>query len=93
MVEDLTRARNRLTKFLLRHAMVWRGGSNWTDKHHRWLAGLRFDDRALALTFAQYRATVQVRDAGLVSVEADLRHARRTSVRRSDLRLQERRHA
>jgi transposase len=73
MVEDLTRARNRLTKFLLRHSMVWRGGSNWTDKHHRWLAGLRFDDRALALTFAHYRATVQVRDAALESVEADLR--------------------
>ena len=28
MVEDLTRARNRLTKFLLRHSMVWRDGSN-----------------------------------------------------------------
>jgi len=27
MVEDLTRARNRLTKFLLRHSRVWRGGS------------------------------------------------------------------
>jgi transposase len=33
MVEDLTRARNRLTKFLLRHSKVWRGGSNWTVKH------------------------------------------------------------
>ena len=58
MVEDLTRARNRLTKFLLRHSLVWRGGSNWTFKHERWLAGLHFDDRALAATFAHYRATV-----------------------------------
>jgi transposase len=32
MVEDLTRARNRLTKFLLRHSKVWRGGSNWTNR-------------------------------------------------------------
>ena len=31
MVEDLTRARNRLTKFLLRHGRVWRGGANWTQ--------------------------------------------------------------
>ena len=58
MVEDQTQARNRLTHFLLRHSIVWRGGSNWTYKHQRWLAGLRFDDRALAATFAHLRATV-----------------------------------
>jgi transposase len=72
MVEDLTRARNRLTKFLLRHSVVWRGGSNWTFKHERWLAGLHFDDRALAATFAHYRATVALRDSSLAAVEADL---------------------
>jgi transposase len=72
MVEDLTRARNRLTKFLLRHSQVWRGGSNWTLKHQRWLAGLRFDDRALAATYAHYRATVALRDDSLLAVEADL---------------------
>ena len=33
MVQDLTRARNRLGKFLLRHGRVWRGGSTWTHKH------------------------------------------------------------
>ena len=32
MVEDLTRARNRLSGFLLRHSMVWRGGSTWTQR-------------------------------------------------------------
>ena len=72
MVEDLTRARNRLTKFLLRHSLVWRGGSNWTFKHERWLAGLHFDDRALAATFAHYRATVALRDTSLAAVAADL---------------------
>jgi transposase len=73
MVEDLTRARNRLTKFLLRHSMIYRGGSNWTLRHERWLSGLHFDDNALAATFAHYRATVQLRDTALESVEADLR--------------------
>jgi transposase len=72
MVEDLTRARNRLTKFLLRHSVVWRGGSNWTFKHRRWLAGVRFDDRALAATFAHYRATVELRDHSLAAIEEDL---------------------
>jgi len=72
MVEDQTQARNRLTHFLLRHSRVWRGGSNWTLKHHRWLAGVHFDDRALAATFAHYRATVALRDSSLEAVEGDL---------------------
>lgn len=72
MVEDLTRARNRLTKFLLRHSRVWRGGSNWTFKHQRWLAAQHFDDRALAATFAHYRATVALRQSSLDAVEAEL---------------------
>jgi Transposase len=33
MVDDLTRARNRLGKFLLRHGRAWRDGSTWTHKH------------------------------------------------------------
>jgi transposase len=73
MVEDLTRARNRLTKFLLRHSLIYRGGSNWTFRHERWLASLHFDDRALAATFAHYRATVNVRDTCLAAIEEDLR--------------------
>jgi transposase len=73
MVEDLTRARNRLTKFLLRHSMIYRGGSNWTIRHERWLSGLNFDDRALSSTFAHYRSTVALRDTALEAVEADLR--------------------
>jgi transposase len=72
MVEDLTRARNRLTKFLLRHSRIWRGGSNWTVKHEAWLAAQRFDEPALAVTFGHYRATVLARDAALGAVEADL---------------------
>jgi transposase len=72
MVEDLTRARNRLTKFLLRHSLIYRGGSNWTIRHERWLSRLNFDDKALAATFAHYRSTVQLRDTALEAVEADL---------------------
>ncbi len=72
MVEDLTRARNRLSGFLLRHSVVWRGGSTWTQRHERWLAGLHFEDRALASTFAHYLSTVRLRDAALDAVEADL---------------------
>lgn len=73
MVEDLTRARNRLGKFLLRHSQVWRGGSNWTVKHEAWLAAQRFDEAALQTTFDHYRSVVLARDAALSAVEADLR--------------------
>jgi transposase len=72
MVEDLTQARNRLSHFLLRHSLVWRDGSNWTLKHRQWLAGLEFDDRALAATFSHYRATLELRENTLAAVERDL---------------------
>lgn len=39
MVADLNRARQRLSKFLLRHGPVYRDGSAWTIKHEAWLAG------------------------------------------------------
>lgn len=72
MVEDLTRARNRLTKFLLRHGRIWRGGANWTHKHDAWLAEQRFDEAALTTTYSHYRAVLSIRDAQLDAVEADL---------------------
>ncbi len=72
MVQDLTRARNRLSGFLLRHSVVWRGGSPWTERHRRWLATLSFEDTALAATYAHYLATVKLRDTTLEAVEADL---------------------
>jgi transposase len=72
MVEDLTRARNRLGKFLLRHGRVWRGGSAWTHKHEAWLGGQRFGEPALGTTYAHYRAVVATRHAQLDAVEVDL---------------------
>jgi transposase len=71
-VEDLHRARRRLGAFLLRHGQVWRGGSNWTLRHQEWLAARRFEDKALASTFAHYRAVVEERTHRLHAMEADL---------------------
>jgi transposase len=49
------RARHRLSKLLLRRDIVFAGpGRAWTRKHLDWLAGLRFDDAASELTFADY---------------------------------------
>jgi len=72
MVQDRTRARHRLSKFLLRHGRPWRGGNAWTLTHERWLVAQRFNDPALAATYAHYRAVLDVRDAQLEAIEADL---------------------
>jgi transposase len=73
LVEDRTRTRHRLSKFLLRHDRVWRQEA-WTGKHEQWLAGQRFDEPALHSTYGHYRAVLAARDAELAAIEADLAH-------------------
>jgi transposase len=72
LVEDRTRTRHRLSKFLLRHDRIWREGRAWTGRHEQWLAGLRFEEPALASTYGHYRAVLAARDAELAAIEADL---------------------
>jgi transposase len=72
MLIDLNRARHRLSKFLLRHGLPYRDGTEWTNKHGRWLTGIRFEDPALRTTFGHYRGVVSTRTAELRAVEADL---------------------
>jgi transposase len=72
VVTDRTRARHRLGKFLLRHGRVWRGGENWTLKHHAWINQQRFDNEALNVTYAHYQATLHERGAALDAIDADL---------------------
>ncbi len=72
MVQDLTRARNRLGKFLLRHRRVWRGGATWTLTRQAWLGSQRFDQPAMTQTFGHDLAVVEVRNAQLDAVAADL---------------------
>jgi transposase len=48
---DLMRARHRLSKFLLRHGIVYSGGSSWGADHDRWLRSQRFDLAGARATF------------------------------------------
>lgn len=75
MVGDVQRARRRLGSFLLRHGMVYRQGTPWTQTHERWLSSLHFDESALRSTFHHYRAVLAARDAELRALEADLQGA------------------
>jgi transposase len=75
LLDDLQRARRRLQSFLLRHGRIYRTGVAWTGLHERWLSAQHFDEPALRLTYAHYRATVSARQADLDSVEAELKLA------------------
>jgi transposase len=65
MVVDRTRARHCLSKFLLRHGRIWRGGDAWTLKHDARMRAQRFEDKALEATFGHYRATLEAREAAV----------------------------
>ena len=47
---DRKRARNRLAKFLLKWGIPY-AGTNWTQKHRRWLLSLRWEHRGQQATF------------------------------------------
>lgn len=58
---DLTRARHRLSKLLLRHGLVY-DASAWTLAHDAWLRRQRFSSRPLALAFDEsYGAMLQAK--------------------------------
>lgn len=48
---DLARARQRLSKLLLRHGIVYSDGNAWTRVHDRWLRSQHFDQPGTRSTF------------------------------------------
>lgn len=61
--QDLTRARHRLSKFLLRRAVAYCDGRHWTQKHVAWLRQLEFAQPLDAEVFEYYRMEVEQRTA------------------------------
>ena len=55
---DLMRARQRLSKLLLRQGIVYYDGNAWTGRHDIWLRRQRFDHPALQLAFESDYETV-----------------------------------
>jgi transposase len=55
---DLMRARHRCSKLLLRHGIVYYGGSAWTGAHEQWLRGQRFERAGVQLAFDEAFDTV-----------------------------------
>ena len=57
--EDLTRARHRLSKMLMRRGFVYRKGRNWTQRHRQWLRSLTLEDQATRAVFEDYLTAVE----------------------------------
>ena len=57
--KDLTAARHRLGKFLIRHGHVFSAGKNWTQRFWAWASKLVFERECERLTFEHYVAEVQ----------------------------------
>jgi transposase len=70
--QDLTRARHRLSKLLLRQGRIYRTGRNWTQAHRRWLRGLSFERTALRITFEHYLLAIEQLEERLRALEAEL---------------------
>jgi transposase len=57
--KDLTAARHRLGKVLLRHGRIFQDGTNWTLKFWTWLRKQQFDLKCERLTFEHYVTEVE----------------------------------
>jgi transposase len=64
-LEDRLRARNRLSKFLLRQGRVHPESTAWGAAHRLWLRGQRFEWPALQQTFESYLRTLDEVEARL----------------------------
>ena len=57
-VEDATRKRHQLSKFLLRHGHRYHGGKQWTQKHEKWMKGMKFENSVLQAVFEEYQLSL-----------------------------------
>ena len=69
---DLVAARNRLSKFLLRHGRTYREGKNWTGRFREWLASQTFQHAPEKLTFDHYLAAVVHQEACRAHLEKEI---------------------
>jgi transposase len=67
-----TAARNRLSKFLLRHGQRFSEGCGWTQKFWRWVQGQRFERPSEQFVFEQYVEHVQQLDARIMLFDAEI---------------------
>ena len=71
--EDLTRARQRMGKFLLRRGLIFTASKNaWGKLHRQWLRGLTFEHPADQAVFGDYLLAIEQREERLRTLEIQL---------------------
>lgn len=71
--EDLSRARQRMGKFLLRRALVFRMGKKaWGKLHRQWLRGLTFEHAAAGAVFGDYLLAIEQLEERVRTLEEKL---------------------
>jgi transposase len=72
-VEDLLRARHRMSKLLLRRHQIYSlSGSHWGSRHMAWLRQVRFEDAASQATFDSYLLAIDQLGERLSQLELQL---------------------
>lgn len=67
-----TKAKAQLSAFLLRHGHNYRGGTNWTKAHLRWLADLKMSHPVGQISFQEYVDTVQATENRVKRFEVEI---------------------
>ena len=52
--EDLTRIKHQVSKLLLRYGFIYHDGNHWTQKHHRWIRAIKFNQPVAQQVFVDY---------------------------------------
>lgn len=68
-------ARQQLSGFLLRHGRHFADGSRWTQKHHAWLTGQRFDQPVHETVYQHMLGQVDQLSAQIDQLDAAIRKA------------------
>jgi transposase len=70
--KDLTAARHRLGKFLIRHGRLFHSGKNWTQRFWTWLRAQQFEREGERLTFEHYVNEVEHLSERRAQLDRDL---------------------
>ncbi len=76
---DLTAARHRLSKFLLRHGRLYTQGTQWTERFWGWLRSQTFERPAERVTFEHYVLQVLHLGERRAALEQEIAHVAETA--------------
>ena len=70
--KDVRNSKQYLLKFLQVRGLVYKEGTNWTQKHRRYLKGIKFEDAVAHRVFDEYIMMLEYKEEFLKKVDADI---------------------